>query len=150
LRKDKETEESVRWIKNIDQVPFELYIYRGRIPRVPPPQAIEVSIFADAKLYHRLLVKVGRKCVSQLTDEDKSELLAIGLDESQLQFAGKEAIFGAAFKPKRGHIHTKTMRYNAGHKKLEFGDPYVPQSVFGDSSPDYLLFLVRWIDEHVA
>jgi hypothetical protein len=147
LSKDKGTDESVRWIKRIDQVPFQLYIFRGRIPRTPPPAVIEVSIFSDKALFHRLLVKVGNKSVSQLTDEDKVELRKIGLDEDQLQIAGQEAIFGAAFKPEKGHIHTKTMRYNAGKKELEFGDPYIPQSILGDSSPNYLLFLVRWIED---
>ena len=146
LRKDKETEESVRWIKHVDWVPFELYIFRGRLPRVLPPQVIEVSIFSDKQLYHRLLLKVGRKSVGQLTNEDKTELRTIGLDEDSLQIAGQEAIFGAAFKPDKGHIHTQTLRYNARKKDLEFGDPYIPQSILGDSSPNYLLFLVRWID----
>lgn len=146
LRIDKETDESVRWVKDVDGVPFELYIFRGRIPRVTPPTVIEVSIFSDKKLYHRTLWNLGRKSVGQLTSEDKAELHAIGLDENRLQVAGKEAVFGAAFKPDKGHVHTRTMRYDGGPKEWEFSDPYVPQSLLEDPSPNYLLFLVRWID----
>jgi hypothetical protein len=146
LKRDKETDESVRWIKHVDRVPFELYIFRGRIPRLPPPPVIEVSIFSDKQLYHRLLLNVGSKSVDQLTSANKAELCTIGLDEDQLQIAGGDAIFGAAFKPDKGHRHTQTMRYNAHKKELEFGDPYIPQSILGDHSPNYLLFLVRWID----
>jgi hypothetical protein len=141
--------ESVRWTAIVDRVPFKLYINRNRIQRMPPPPQIEVSIFADeSKLYDRLLRNVGRKCVSELTSEDKAELRIIGVDDDQLRISGDDAIFGAAFKPVKGHLRTKTVRYNAGKKGLEFGDPYIPQSIFASTFPRYLLFLVRWATEH--
>jgi hypothetical protein len=143
LHYDKATDESFRWKKLIDDVPFELYIYQQRVPR-PVARMIEVSIFDDQSLFTVLLTRVGRKSVSELSTLDKEDLNKIGLVEPYLRIAGEDAILGAAFK---GGIHTKTVRYNAHRrfKELEFGDPYIPKSILRKPYPDRLLFLVRWV-----
>ena len=144
---DKETDESFRWRKDVDGVKFQLYIFKERVPR-PAPKLIEVSVFAHKELYHVLLTKVGKKSVSELSESDRSDLAKVGVEESHLQTAGASAILGAAFiadDPQR----TETVRYNAPRKfkDLEFGDPYIPQSIFlGRPYPERLLFLVRWIE----
>lgn len=143
LHHDKTTDESFRWKVLVNDVPFELYIYKQRVP-APLPAVIEVSIFDDPSLFTVLLTRVGRKSVGELTTPDREDLSQIGLIESHLQVAGNDAILGAAFK---SGIHTKTVRYNAHRrfKELEFGDPYVPQSMLREPYPERLLFLVRWI-----
>ncbi len=145
LHFDKPTDESFRWKKLIDAVPFELYIYQQRVPR-PVPTIIEVSVFDDKSLFTVLLTRVGRKSVRELSHQDKVELNEIGLEESHLLAAGEGAILGAAFK---SGIHTKTVRYNAHRrfKELEFGDPYIPKSILRQPYPERLLFLVRWIPD---
>jgi hypothetical protein len=133
-------------MKDIEGVKFQLYIFQQRVPR-PVPKIIEVSVFDDKSLFTALLTKVGRKSVSQLSDQDKIELDKIGLDEAQIRAAGGEAILGAAFKPPNAD-HTETVRYDASRdfKDLEFGDPYIPKSILREPYPERLLFLVRWVD----
>jgi hypothetical protein len=146
LFKDKETDEKLRWTKDVDGVPFKLYITQDRIPR-PFPNAIEVSMFADKSLYTMILTTLGRKRLKQLTDGDRSYLRGIGLGDAQTAVAGEEAILGAAFiSPDCDH--TETVRYNAGRKvhELEFGDPYIPRSILPKPYPERLLFLVRWLN----
>lgn len=143
LHHDKTTDESFRWKALVNDVPFELYIYKQRVP-APLATITEVSIFDDPSLFTVLLTRVGRKSVGELTTPDREALSKIGLFEPHLQVAGNDAILGAAFK---SGIHTKTVRYNANRhfKELEFGDPYVPQSILREPYPDRLLFLVRWV-----
>ena len=73
LHLDKTTDESFRWRKDVDGVPFKLYIFQERVPR-PVPKTIEVSVFDDKSLFTALLTRVGRKSVSQLSDLEKSDL----------------------------------------------------------------------------
>jgi hypothetical protein len=143
LQLDKATDESFRWKKHVDGVPFELYIYQVRVPR-PVAKVIEVSVFDDPSIFTALLTKVGKKSVAELSSLDRLELSKIGVEESYLRVAGDDAIIGAAFK---GSVHTQTVRNNASRrfKELEFGDPYVPQSLLRRPYPDRLLFLVRSI-----
>lgn len=139
---DKETDEAFRWKVEVGKVEFKLYIEKSRSPK-SAPAVIEVSIFDDPKLYTVLLEKVGKKTVKQLTAQDRPKLNEIGLDENELGSAGDDAIFGAAFFAEE---KTETVRYNAGRLKgLQFGDPYIPQSVLRCPYPERLLFLVRWI-----
>ena len=146
LVKDKETDEKVRWVRDVDGVPFKLYITQDRVPS-PFPNVIEVSLFHDESLYTSVLTKLGRKRVNQLTDSDRAYLNKIGFDDAQIDMAGGEAILGAAFiSPDCGH--TETVRYNAGRKvqELEFGDPYIPRSILREPYPERLLFIIRWVD----
>ena len=143
LHLDKTTDESFRWKKHVDGVPFELYIFQERVPR-PVAKIVEVSVFDDPSLFTALLTRVGYKSVNELSALDKLELKRIGAEESYLRTAGEDAIIGAAFK---SDIHTQTVRYNAPRrfKEFEFGDPYVPKSILREPYPERLLFLVRWV-----
>jgi hypothetical protein len=145
---DKETDEKFRWKVDIGGVEFKLYITHERVPR-PVRETIEVSVFSDKSLYTNVLMKLGKKSVSQLSDADKAYLDTIGLHDVQIRDAGGDAILGAVVKPKDEDAdHTETVRYNAYRhaKELEFGDPYIPKSILGNIYPERLLFLVRWID----
>lgn len=141
---DKTTDESYRWKTFVGEVKFSLYIFQERVPR-PVPEIIEVSVFDDKSLFSALLTRVGKKSVVELSNQDKVDLNKIGVEESHLRVAGKNAIIGAAFK---GSVHTGTVRYNAPRhfKEYEFGDPYIPQSILRCPYPERLLFLVRWIE----
>jgi hypothetical protein len=125
-------------------VKFQLYIIKKRVPE-PIPDKIEVSIFSHKELYHRDVTRLGKKSIKDLSAEDGAYLDRIDLNESRIKVAGPDAILGAAyFNQKSNPIHT--VRYNAGrHESLEFGDPYIPRSIFEDKCPPYLLFLVRWL-----
>lgn len=142
---DKYTDRKYRWITEIDGVNFKLYVTEDRVPK-PHPQIIEVSIFQDQALFSNLLWRVGSKRLGDLNDLEKGELEKIGLNEGMIITAGKTAIFGAVNDPHSDH--TETARYNAYRhaKELEFGDPYIPKSVFISSLPERLLFVVRWIE----
>lgn len=144
LSLDKETSEKIRWVILVEGVPFQLYIHKDRVPK-PVAEHIEVSIFSDKSLFTKLLLKVGKKTVGDLSKEEKSDLNLIGLDDSFLEHAGSNAIIGGTFRPE-AHKHTETIRYNAGRygKELQFGDPYVPISLLPDPYPERLLFLVGW------
>ena len=142
---DKYTDRKYRWVKDVEGVKFKLYIQEERVPQ-PCPKIIEVSIFRDKTIYSNFLGRVGSKTLGELTSFDKDDLAAIGLDEAMMKVAGDRAILGAVHDPDLDH--TETVRYNAFRHdpELEFGDPYIPKSVLGDTYPERLLFLVRWID----
>lgn len=141
---DKETDEKHRWITPVNGVQFKIYITQKRVPD-PVPSEIEASVYASKSLYTRSFDWVGGKTVRELSNRDKAELEAIGVDAEALKAAGPEAIFGAVWKPKEDH--TETVRYNAyrGVEELEFGDPYIPKSLLREPYPDRLLFLIRWM-----
>jgi hypothetical protein len=144
LTRDKITDESIRWMRLISGVKFQLYIIKWRVPE-PVPDKIEVSIFSHKELYHRDVTRLGKKSIKDLSAEDRVYLDRIDLNESRIRVAGPDAILGAAyFNEKSDPINT--VRYNAGRdESLEFGDPYIPRSIFEGKCPPYLLFLVRWL-----
>ena len=89
--------------------------------------------------------RLGKMSVKDLATADKAFLHGIDLIHSRLSIAGPDAILGAAYLDKKA-VPIHTIRYNGGLKQsLEFGDPYIPRSVFDGTYPPYLLFLVRWL-----
>lgn len=150
FRFDKKTDEKFRWILDVNGVQFKVYITQDRVPEYPPA-LIEVTVLAPPKnddWYSYKLTKLGSKTVDQLTLQEKQALERIGLTEEDLKRAGSDAIFGAVKRAAEGKDqHTETIRYDTfrASKESEFGDPYVPRSVFQGSYPDRLIFLVQWI-----
>lgn len=141
---DKYTDRKYRWVADVDGVRFKLYIKEDRVPQ-PCPKIIEVSIFWDKGLYSYVLARLGSMSVGELTQYDRNQLNGIGVSDDMLSVAGGAAILGAVNDPDSDH--TETIRYNAFRHDppMEFGDPYIPKSVFGDHIPERLLFLVRFI-----
>jgi len=140
----KETDEKLRWIRDVDDVAFKIYITKDRVPD-PVPNNIEASVFDSKLLYTVLLKRIGRMNVGELNDFDKYDLQQVGVVDEYLHNAGNDAIFGAVCISQKKH--TKTVRYDAYHDspKLEFGDPYIPKSILRHPYPERLLFLIRWI-----
>lgn len=141
---DKETDEKFRWKTSVRGVEFKIYITQDRVPN-PVPQEIEASVFEADSLFTYVVTKLGKKLVSELTDQDKTDLESIGVKGDQLCAAGESALLGAVWNPHDDH--TETVRYNAYRvsEDLEFGDPYIPKSLLRRPYPERLLFLIRWI-----
>lgn len=143
---DKFTDEKFRWILDIDGVPFEVYITQERVPE-PAPGIIDVTVLVPPENWYTCkLTKLGAKTVGLLTDQDIADLEMIGLSHEELRASGSDSIFGAV--QRADEQHTKTVRYNAfrASKDSDFGDPYIPKSLFADSYPSRLLFLVQWVN----
>ena len=142
---DKLTDEKFRWKSDIDGVEFKVYITQERVPK-PVPRIIDVTVLVPLdNWYTYKLTRLGAKTVDELSAQDEADLETIGLPQWEIRAAGSDSIFGAV--QKADDQHTETVRYNAfrASKDSEFGDPYLPKSLFAGSYPRRLLFLVQWI-----
>jgi hypothetical protein len=143
---DKFTDEKFRWNLDVDGVGFKVYITQERVP-IPAPKVIDVIVLVPPENWYTYqLTRLGAKTVGQLSAQDEADLETIGLPQGELRAAGSDSIFGAV--QRADDEHTETVRYNAirASKNSEFGDPYVPKSLFVGPYPPRLLFLVQWIN----
>ena len=122
LRLKKETDRKVRWDAEVDEVKFELYIPKWRVPE-PWPSRIYVKIEPEGppKRSERHHTKV---------DFESSSSLRTSSIVSYVE---------------RFEKHTETLRYRplGDDDEWEIGEPYIPYSLTCDCA-DYLKLTVEW------
>lgn len=147
---DKFTDEKFRWKLDVNGVEFKIYITQDRVP-LPASKIIDVIVLIPpdsppGDWYTYKLTRLGSKSFGALLEQEKKDLEAIGLSREQIQEMSADSIIGSVQRAEDDH--TETVRYNAfrGSEAWEFGDPYIPKSLFKNSYPMRLLFMVQWVN----
>lgn len=112
-----------RWDALIDNVRFELYIPKWRIP-TPPPEAIHVTVQATS----------GESNLPRLTQADADA-------DASLLLRPIHAVV------RRFKDHTQTVRFTpVGNKdEWEIGEPYIPYSLIPEDSKEVVQITVVWV-----
>lgn len=119
LFKDKETDNKLRWIADIDGVEYKLYIPKSRVPD-PPPCRLKVELYPEGteqpEIYSANFAK----------DADNSSPIICVIEKYE----------------KVGH--TARYRPTGNPDTWEIGEPYIPYSLLGKPVPERLIIKVTW------
>ncbi len=123
LEFEKETENKVRWDAMFDDAPFELYIFKWRVPE-PWPSKIRVEV------------------VPITPEQSHSDHVTPDEAKGSPTLRSKHIIADVVMKAE----HTKTIQYcpEGNNKDWEIGEPYIPIPLTHDKARR-LRICVKWV-----